>query len=104
MIGFRQGLALLIMAVTVTTATAACAGSRTMGEATSDAAITTKVKTKLLADSRTDGLKIDVDTQAGVVYLNGEVETTEERQMAEALAKDVNGVASVENNLTVKTN
>jgi osmotically-inducible protein OsmY len=100
--GFKHGLSILVMMTTVMATTVACAGQRTAGEATNDAAITAKVKTKLLADTRTDGLKIDVDTQSGIVYLSGEVENPDERQLAESLAKTVNGVASVENNLRVK--
>ncbi len=37
-----------------------------------DASITAKVKAKLLADSTVGGLKIDVDTRSGVVYLTSE--------------------------------
>ncbi len=100
--GLKHGFSMLVMVMTVMATTVACAGQRTAGEATSDAAITAKVKTKLLADTRTDGLKIDVDTQSGVVYLSGEVDNSDERQVAESLAKAVNGVAQVENNLRVK--
>ena len=41
------------------------------GDATVDAAITGKVKTRLLADPDVKGLAIDVDTKDGVVTLNG---------------------------------
>jgi osmotically-inducible protein OsmY len=67
----------------------------------SDASITASVKTRLLADTRTDGLKIDVDTQSGVVYLSGEVDSSEQVTAAVNIAKQVDGVSSVENNLLV---
>ncbi len=44
------------------------------GEVTGDAAITTAVKTKFLADTHVSGLKIDVDTMNGVVTLTGNVQ------------------------------
>ncbi len=44
-----------------------------------DAVITAKVKSSLLADSGTHGLKIDVDTRNGVVQLNGFVASSNER-------------------------
>lgn len=95
-----------LSAVTVATAlimsAGACAGHRTAGETISDASITASVKTRLLADQRTDGLKIDVDTQSGVVYLSGEVKSSEEVALAESIAQRVDGVASVENNLRVR--
>ena len=66
------------------------------GDATVDAAITGKVKTKLLADPDVKGLAIDVDTKDGVVTLNGSADK------AVAIAKGTDGVKSVENKLTVK--
>jgi osmotically-inducible protein OsmY len=100
----KHGLSVLVVALTMMTATTmAGAADRSVGEAVSDAEITAKVKTKLLADKRTDGLKIDVDTQSGVVYLSGQVKSADERKTAETLAKEINGVSSVENNLQVKS-
>lgn len=101
---FKHGLSVLVVALTMMTATTmAVAADRSVGEAASDAEITAKVKTKLLADKRTDGLKIDVDTQSGVVYLSGQVKSADERKTAETLAKEINGVSSVENNLQVNS-
>jgi len=67
----------------------------------SDAAITTKVKSKLLADKTTQGLKINVDTQAGAVTLTGDVRSAAEKDMAEKIARETEGVKSVRNQLTV---
>lgn len=97
-------LSVVIAATAFMMTTGACAGPRTAGTTISDASITASVKTRLLADQRTDGLKIDVDTQSGVVYLGGEVKNSEEVRLAEAIAKRVDGVASVENNLRVSPN
>ncbi len=78
------------------------AGERTAGVVIDDAVITAKVKSSLLADSGTHGLKIDVDTRKGVVQLNGFVASSAEKNLAHDLAAKVEGVKSVENKLSVK--
>jgi hyperosmotically inducible protein len=71
------------------------------GELITDAAITTAVKTKLLADSKTPGLKIEVDTKDGVVTLSGTVATKAAENKAVADARGTKGVKRVVNNLKV---
>lgn len=72
-----------------------------MGESIEDAALTAKVKTKFLADTKISGLRIDVDTRNNVVTLSGTVPTAAERTHAVAVAKGTDGVKSVVNKLTV---
>src|SRR5690242_16936275 len=72
------------------------------GEVIDDAAITTAVKTKLLADSKVGGLKIDVDTSNGVVTLTGPVTSTAERTQALKLARGTKGVKRVVSKLTLE--
>ena len=67
-----------------------------------DAAVTAKVKTALIAEPRLKGLSIDVDTSANVVTLSGTIASDELRRQAGQLARGVNGVKDVKNNLTVK--
>ena len=84
---------------------AGCAGSRTQqstGEYVDDAAITTKVKSTLLADKEVSGLRIDVDTKKGVVHLSGTANTRHEANKAAELARGVGGVKSVHNNVRVE--
>ena len=71
------------------------------GEVVSDAAITSAVKTKFLADSSVAGLKIDVDTTAGVVTLSGMVASQAESQKAMSMARETSGVKDVVNHLRV---
>ena len=71
------------------------------GAALSDAAITSAVKAKFLADTTVGGLKIDVDTRAGVVMLNGTVASRAEADRAVMLARETEGVDNVVNNLKV---
>ncbi len=72
------------------------------GDAVGDAAITGKVKTALIADPDVKGLSIDVDTKNGVVTLNGNADKAGNVDKAVSLASSVDGVKSVQNNLTVK--
>jgi hyperosmotically inducible protein len=66
-----------------------------------DAALTSKVKAKLLSDDMLNALKIDVDTQNGVVFLSGVVDSAEQKRKAIDIAKRTEGVRDVEDNLKV---
>jgi hyperosmotically inducible protein len=66
-----------------------------------DPGITAAVKTKLLADPAVSGLKIDVDTNAGVVTLSGRVTSNTEKATAIRIARETDGVKSVTDMLTV---
>jgi len=68
---------------------------------TEDAAITSVVKAKFLADTTVKGLKIDVDTSAGVVTLNGTVSSRAEADRAMMMARNTEGVTRVIDNLKV---
>lgn len=70
-----------------------------LGEAISDTTITAQVKAALGADDRTSALDIDVDTREGVVTLTGTVESNAERRAAARVARSVEGVQEVVNEL-----
>lgn len=72
------------------------------GQYVNDAAITTAVKAKLASDKAITLTRIDVDTTQGVVALNGVADSAAMKQRAEDLARQVNGVRSVVNNLQVQ--
>ncbi len=71
------------------------------GASVADAAITSAVKTKLLADDMVRGLNIDVDTNHGLVTLNGNVSSRAEANQAVRLAQGTHGVTKVVDNLKV---
>jgi hyperosmotically inducible protein len=71
------------------------------GDVVSDAAITSAVKTKFLAESGVPGTSIDVDTNNHVVTLTGTVKTKAEANKAVAIARDTKGVKRVVNHLKV---
>lgn len=63
--------------------------------------ITTETKVRLFADSATPARDINVDTVGGTVTLFGTVPTAQSRAAAEAIARKVDGVKSIENHLQV---
>lgn len=67
-----------------------------------DAAITSEVKTKFLADTQVSGLKINVDTKDNVVTLTGDVSSATEKNEALRLARTTSGVKRVVDKLTIK--
>jgi osmotically-inducible protein OsmY len=71
------------------------------GEKMTDAAITAAVKSKLLADTKVSGLKIDVDTENAVVTLKGTVKSQAEANQAVKLAKETKAVERVVSELKV---
>lgn len=71
------------------------------GQAIDDAAITTSIKGKYLADDTLKGLDISVETDHGVVMLTGSVQSEAAREHATQIAKGVDGVVSVNNELKV---
>jgi osmotically-inducible protein OsmY len=62
-----------------------------------DATLTATVKSKLLWNSVTEALKIDVDTTKGVVTLKGRANSPEAKELAGGLASNTDGVTSVNN-------
>lgn len=79
----------------------AAQGKESVGETVSDAWITTKVKSDLLATKDVAGTSIDVDTQAGVVTLSGTVKSQAEADKAVSVAKGITGVSKVTSKLKV---
>ena len=71
-------------------------------QALSDTAITASIKTDFLKDPDLSVLKIDVDTQEGVVTLNGLAANDDARARAERIAQGVKGVKQVRNFLVTK--
>ncbi len=72
-----------------------------VGDAASDTWITSATKMRLLADSRTPALDINVDTRAGIVTLFGIVPTQDAKAAAAEDARKVSGVTRVVNELQV---
>jgi hyperosmotically inducible protein len=69
--------------------------------ATGDAGITAAVKTKFVADPAVSGIKIDVDTDDGVVTLTGTAANKAAANRAVELARETEGVKRVINNIRI---
>lgn len=67
-----------------------------------DAALTARIKSRLLMSENTSGLAINVDTSDSVVTLQGKVGSDTERELAGLIAANTSGVAEVNNKLKVK--
>jgi osmotically-inducible protein OsmY len=84
---------------------AGCAGTQTRdstGEYIDDAAITTKVKSAMIADKEVSAYSISVETIKGVVHLTGTADTRSEADKAGTIARGVAGVKAVVNKIQVK--
>jgi osmotically-inducible protein OsmY len=67
----------------------------------SDSWITAKTKIALLADSRVPSTSVNVETQKGMVYLRGKVDTAAAKSAAEEVTRGIEGVQAVRNELQV---
>jgi len=74
----------------------------TVGTEIDDGVVTARVKTALLADHDTKSLEIKVETRKGQVQLSGFVDSQVRIDKAIALARNVEGVTSVQNGMSVK--
>ena len=66
-----------------------------------DSWLTSKTKIALFADARVKGSEINVETAQGAVMIRGKVDTDAAKQAAEGIAKGIDGVKSVKNELQV---
>jgi len=76
--------------------------NRSVGQVIDDAGITAAVKARLLDDPAVRGLRIDVDTREGVVYLTGTVRSDQERNRAVEIARNTDNVKDVQASLKIE--
>lgn len=81
----------------------AAAAAKAIADTVKDGLITSTIQSKYFASAEVKGYRIDVDTAAGVVSLKGKVETDNERQQAVQIARGVEGVTRVDDQLTVES-
>ena len=100
----RTTLAAAISAVVLLTATgcAVSRGQETVGAYIDDAGITTLVKTRMIENKQVDGTSIRVETLNGTVMLSGFAKSSTEKMTAENIARGVNGVKMVKNEIAVR--
>lgn len=100
----RTTLAAAMMAVALLT-TAGCAVSRgqeTVGAYVDDAGITTLIKARMAESKLVSATSISVETLNGTVQLSGFAKSLTEKTAAESIARGVNNVKSVKNEIAIR--
>jgi len=99
------GIVLCIGALPLVGGLTGCAGDRynqSTGEWVDDKADSSRVRSALSADTQYKYENVKVQTFKGVVQLSGFVNSRDQKNRAGDLAKKVEGVTEVQNNITVK--
>ena len=94
------GLGMCMLASAAASNSAPTPHSDSVGAAVSDTAITAKVKSTFLGDARLKHSHIHVTTTNGVVTLTGSALSSGSKSAAEELTKGVDGVKSVDDEIT----
>ena len=74
-----------------------------LGESIDDSVITTKIKARFIDDGTVSALRISVETYKGIVQLRGFANSTAEIQRAAEIARSVDGVKSVRNDIHLRS-
>ena len=93
------------LAILFTAGMLGCASTATTestGQYLDDSVITAKVKSAILEQPTLKSAEINVETFKGVVQLSGFVNSQSDVNRAVVVAKNVNGVKSVKNDMRVK--
>ena len=100
----RHTLAALATTVLLLGATgcAVTRGQETVGAYVDDTTITTQIKARFIDNKQVDGTSISVETLNGTVMLSGFAKSVNERGTAERIAREVNGVRLVKNEIAVR--
>ena len=100
-----QRLAILVLAVAGAAGIAGCQSTRTQestGQYLDDTAITGKVKAAIFQEPTLKSAEVNVETFKRVVQLSGFVSSQADIQKATMVARGVEGVASVKNDMRLK--
>ena len=75
----------------------------TVGNVIDDTVLTTRVKSALMANPQVNSYDFKVETRKGEVMLSGFVNSQAELNQATAIVQAVDGVKSIQNNVTIKS-
>ena len=98
---FSYLLSIFVLASVLLTGCVSLTG-KTAGRNIDDASITASVKTHLAEEKAITLTRINVDTNNGIVSLNGVVDSESMKQRAGEIARQTDGVEKVVNNLQVQ--
>lgn len=94
--------AMMAAALLTTAGCAVSRGQETVGAYVDDAGITTLVKSRMAESKAVSASSISVETLNGVVLLSGFAKSSSEKATAESIARGVNNVRSVRNEIAVR--
>ena len=95
----------MLVALAIGVAVPACTvveGRQSAADYTDDVGVATKVRTAIVADSQLKLRQIDVNVMNNVVQLSGFVDSSQEKTHAAEVARKVEGVRSVKNDIVVR--
>jgi len=101
----RQRILVFLFCFALMTAFTAYAGTEkheTTGQYVDDSVITTRVKAAIFNEATLKTLQINVKTYKGVVQLSGFVDSAQNVSTAGEIARSIENVVSVKNDLVVK--
>lgn len=100
----RHAFAAALAALALLTASgcAVTRGQESVGAYVDDATITTQVKSRFVENKEVDAASIHVETLNGTVILSGFAKNATEKATAGSIARKVNGVKSVRNEIAVR--
>ena len=98
----RSSLAAAVAAVVLVSGCAVARKQETVGAYVDDAAITTSIKARFVENKSVDAAAIKVETLNGTVQLSGFAKSGTEKGVAESIARNVNGVKTVKNDIIIR--
>ena len=98
----RSSLAATVAAIVLISGCAVARKQETVGAYVDDAAITTSVKARFVENRDVAASSIKVETLNGTVQLSGFAKSGTEKGMAESIARNVNGVKDVRNDIIIR--
>jgi hyperosmotically inducible protein len=101
----RYNFTIAALAAAIVLTVSGCAvtrGQETVGAYVDDTAITTAVKARFVENKTVAASSISVETLNGTVMLSGFAKNEAERSTAESIARSVNGVKQVKNEIAVR--
>ncbi|WDE12518.1 BON domain-containing protein [Thalassomonas haliotis] len=97
----KKSMYSLVVASMLTAASATAHAENTWKDKSKDAWIDGKAETTLLFNGNLNSFDINTDVHQGVVTLTGKVDSEVDKALAQELIESLDGVASVNNQLTV---
>jgi len=97
----KNSIRSIIALTLLTTGSTAAYAANTWEDKSKDAWLDGKAESTLLFNGNLNSFDINTDVQNGVVVLTGKVESEVDKALAEELVESLDGVASVDNKLTV---